>query len=184
MSWSTSRRSRLRSTPIPTSTRGRALAFARDPEQHVTGGDLAVPEPQRLAQRELEDLLRPGSQRRPARCAPRCVRHFRHLLAYHLERKPERVERSRGCALAYLKKPQQKVLGAHEAMVELARLLLGKLDRLLSSRVEAFEHPTSLPPRRPTPRSVSTHRRPPTNATDRRSGDSRLSLYVALHVAS
>ena len=52
---------------------GHALALAHQSEQHVLGADVAVAELQRLAQRQLEDLLGPGGERRGARsgrCRP------------------------------------------------------------------------------------------------------------------
>ena len=43
--------------------RGDALVLAHEPEQDVLGADVVVPEAQRLAQGELEDLLRARRER-------------------------------------------------------------------------------------------------------------------------
>src|SRR6202011_4781802 len=46
---------------------GHALALADQTEQHVLGADVVVTELQRFAQRQLEDLLGPGRERRRSR---------------------------------------------------------------------------------------------------------------------
>ena len=46
---------------------GHALALADQAEEHVLGADVVVAELQRLAQRQLEDLLGPGRERRATR---------------------------------------------------------------------------------------------------------------------
>ena len=43
---------------------GHAFAFAHEPEQHVLGADVVVAELQRLAERQLENLLRPRREGR------------------------------------------------------------------------------------------------------------------------
>ena len=107
--------------------RGDAVALADEAEQHVLGADVGVAELERLAQRELEDLLRPrGERRRARRGRARHADRLFDLLADGLERDAERVEGLGGDALALVDQAEQDVLSADEAVVELACLFLGK----------------------------------------------------------
>ena len=124
---------------------GDALALAHETEEHVLGADVAVAELQRLAQRELEDLLGPRRERRGAarRGAGHADRLF-DLLAHGLEGDPEGLERLRGDPLALVDQPEEDVLGADEAVVEQARFLLRQHQHPPCPVGETFEHPDRL----------------------------------------
>ena len=123
---------------------GDALALADQTEQHVLGADVAVAELQRLAQRELEDLLRPrGERRRAGRGRAGQADRLLDLLAHGLERDAERLERLGRDALALVDQAQEDVLGADEAVVEQARLFLGQHQDSTSPVCESFEHSTA-----------------------------------------
>ena len=85
-----------------------ALALAHETEQHVLGADVAVAELQRLAERQLEDLLGPGRERRrTARCGAGHADRLFDLLAHGLEGDPQRLERLGGDALALVDQAQE-----------------------------------------------------------------------------
>ena len=104
---------------------GDALALTDEAEEDVLGADVVVAELQRLAQRQLEDLLGPGGEgdvaagRRAA-----LADDLLDLAAHGLERDAERLERLGGDALALVDEPEQDVLGADVVVVEEACLLL------------------------------------------------------------
>ena len=121
--------------------RGDAFAFADEPEEDVLGADVVVAELQRLAQRELEDLLgawREGdvARRRLAAVADDLL----DLRAHGFERDAERLERLRRDALALVDQPEQDVLGADVVVVEQARFLLREDHHSPGPVGEAFEH--------------------------------------------
>ena len=98
---------------------GDALALADQPEQDVLGADVVVAELQRLAQRQLEDLL--GARRErdvPRRRGLALADDLLDLLADGLERDVQRLERLGGDALALVDQPEQDVLGADVVVVE------------------------------------------------------------------
>src|SRR5215469_12365933 len=69
---------------------GHALALADQPEQDVLGADVVVAELQRLAQRQLQDLLGPGSERDVSRrCLLPLADDLLDLLPYRLEADPQ-----------------------------------------------------------------------------------------------
>ena len=111
---------------------GNALALAHQPEQHVLGPDVVVSELERLAQRQLENLLRPrGERRRAGRRRPGWTDRLFDLLAHRFERDAEGLERLGGEALTLVDESEQDVLGPDEAVVEKTRLFLGQ-----------YEHPS------------------------------------------
>ena len=119
---------------------GDALALADEAEQDVLGADVVVAELQRLAERELEDLLGAGregdvARRRRAALADDLL----DLGAHGLERDAERLERLGGDALALVDQPEQDVLGADVVVVEEPRFLLGQHHDPAGSVGEAFE---------------------------------------------
>ena len=120
---------------------GDALALADQAEQDVLGADVVVAELQRLAQRQLEHLLRPGregdvARRRRAALADDLL----DLAAHGLERDAEGLERLGGDAFALVDEAEQDVLGADVGVVEQARFLLGEDDDPAGPVGEAFEH--------------------------------------------
>ena len=123
---------------------GHALALADQTEEHVLGADVVVAELQRLAQRQLQDLLGPGRERRRAgrRRTGRADRLL-HLLAHGLEADPERLERLGRHALTLVDEAQQDVLGADEVVVEQSRLFLGQDQDSSGSVGETFEQVTA-----------------------------------------
>ena len=121
--------------------RGDALALADQPEQDVLGADVVVPELQRLAERQLQDLLRPRRERDVAggrRLA--LADDVLDLGADGLERDVHGLERLRGDALALVDQPEQEVLGADVVVVEHPRLFLREDHDPPGSVGEALEH--------------------------------------------
>ena len=120
---------------------GDALALADEAQQDVLGADVVVAELQRLAQRQLEDLLGAGREGDVAgRRRSALADDLLDLLAHGLERDAERLERLRGDALTLVDEPEQDVLGADVVVVEEASLLLSQHDHPTGSVGEAFEH--------------------------------------------
>ena len=121
--------------------RGDALAFADEPEEDVLGADVVVSELQRLAQRELEDLLGAGREGDVARRRGAAVADdLLDLRAHGFERDAERLERLGGDAFALVDQPEQDVLGPDVVVVEQARLFLRQDHHSAGSIGEAFEH--------------------------------------------
>ena len=132
---------------------GDALALADEAEQDVLGADVVVAELQRLAQRELEDLLGPGGEGDVARRRrPALTDDLLDLAAHGLERDAERLEGLGRDAFALVDQPEQDVLGADVVVVEQPRFLLGEDDDAAGPVGESFEQ--GLPPW-----EVSTSRR-------------------------
>jgi hypothetical protein len=106
----------------------------------VLGADVVVTELQGLAQRQLEDFLGPGRERRRSggRRAGGADRLL-HLFADGLEADPERFECLGRDALTLVDQAQEDVLGADEVVIEKPRFLLGKYQDSSGSVGEAFE---------------------------------------------
>ena len=106
---------------------GDALALAHETEQHVLGADVVVTELERLAKRQLENLLRSRRERRrPGRRRAGRPDRLLDLLAHGLERDAERLERLGRESLALVDQAEQDVLGPDEAVVEEARFFLSQ----------------------------------------------------------
>ena len=121
--------------------RGDAFALADEPEQDVLGADVVVAELERLAQRELEDLLRARRERDVARRGLAAVADdLLDLRADGFERDAERLERLGGDAFALVDQSEQDVLGADVVVVEQARFFLRQHDHSAGPVGEAFEH--------------------------------------------
>ena len=120
---------------------GHALALADQAEEHVLGTDVVVAELQRLAQRQLQDLLGPGGEGRGSggRRTGRADRLL-DLLANRLEADTERLERLGRHALTLVDEAQQDVLSADEVVVEKSRFFLGQDQDSSGSVSETFEH--------------------------------------------
>ena len=126
---------------------GHALALADEAEEDVLGADVVVAELQRLAQRQLEDLLGAGRERDvPAGRRAALADDLLDLVADGLERDAERLERLGRDALALVDEAEQDVLGADVVVVEEPRLFLGQDDDPSGSVGEAFEQ-VDPPPR-------------------------------------
>ncbi len=124
--------------------RGDAFAFADQPEEDVLGADVVVAELERLAQRELEDLLGAGGEGDVAgRSLAAVADDLLDLRAHGLEGDAERLERLRGDALALVDQTEQDVLGTDVVVVEQARFFLRQDDHSAGSVGEAFEHLTA-----------------------------------------
>ena len=120
---------------------GDALALADEAEQDVLGADVVVAELQRLAERQLEDLLGPRGEGDVAgRRGTALADDLLDLLAHGLEGDAERLERLGGDALALVDQPEQDVLGADVVVVEQPRFFLGKNDDPAGTICETFEH--------------------------------------------
>ena len=134
--------------------RGDALVLAHEPEQDVLGADVVVAERERLAQRELEHLLRARRERDlPARDLVALADDARDLRAHLLDRDVERLEHARGKTFLLAQQPEQDVLGADVVVLQRPRLVLCEDDDLAGPFSESLEHLdlSSLrrPPRRP-----------------------------------
>ena len=161
-----------------------ALAFADEPEQDVLGADVVVSELQRLAEAELQDLLRAWGERDvPGGGRLTLADDLLDLLTDRFEGDVERLERLRGDALALVDQPEQDVLGADVVVVEHPRLFLGEDHHSSGAVREAFEHVSVL--RAMTrmfhvpgdPRTTSYPRGAPGAAPDERS---RRPLWVSI----
>ena len=106
----------------------------------MLGADVVVAELERLAERELEDLLGPGGEGDvPARRRAALADDLLDLAAHGLERDAERLERLGGDALALVDQPEQDVLGADVVVVEEARFFLRQDDDPAGPVGEPFE---------------------------------------------
>ena len=120
---------------------GDALALADQAEQDVLGADVVVAELQRLAQRQLEDLLGAGGEGDvPGRRRAALADDLLDLAADGLERDAEALEGLGGDAFALVDQAEQDVLGPDVAVVEQARFLLGEDDDPAGPVGETFEH--------------------------------------------
>ena len=120
---------------------GDALALADQAEQDVLGADVVVAELQRLAQRQLQHLLRPrGEGDVTGRGLLALADDLLHLLADTLERDAEGLERLGSDALTLVDQAQEDVLGADVVVVEHPGLFLGQDDHAAGSVGEPFEH--------------------------------------------
>ncbi len=120
--------------------RGDALVLADEAEQDVLGADVVVAEGQRLAQRELQNLLRARRERDLAgRDLVALADDPRDLRPHFLHRDVERLEYPRREALFLAEQPEQDVLGADVVVLERPGLVLCKNDDLASPFSEAFE---------------------------------------------
>ena len=120
--------------------RGDALVLAHEAEQDVLGADVVVAEGERLAQRELEHLLRARRERDLAgRDLVALADDPRDLRAHLLHRDVEGLEHARREALFLAQQPEQDVLGADVVVLERPGLVLGEDDDLASPFGEPLE---------------------------------------------
>ena len=120
---------------------GDALVLAHEAEQDVLGADVVVAERERLAQRELEHLLRARRERDlPGGDLLAGADDADDLGADALHGDVERLEHARGETLLLAEQAEQDVLGADVVVLEDAGLLLGEDDHLAGPFGEALEH--------------------------------------------
>ena len=125
--------------------RGDALVLADQAEQDVLGADVVVAERERLAQRQLEDLL--GARRERDLAGGDLLTgadDADDLRADPLDRDVERLQHPRGQALLLAEQSEQDVLGADVVVLERASLLLGQDDYLSGSLCESLEQLASI----------------------------------------
>ncbi len=98
-----------------------ALVLAHEPEQDVLGADVVVAERERLAQRELEHLLRARRERDLAgRDLVALADDPRDLGAHLLDRDVERLEHARRETFLLAEQAEQDVLGADVVVLQRA----------------------------------------------------------------
>ena len=135
---------RIFSASASKSSRMRAAtpSFSRTrPEQDVLGADVVVAERERLAQRQLEHLLRAGREGDLAgRDLVALADDPRDLRAHLFDRDVERLEHARGKTLLLAQQPEQDVLGADVVVLEGPCLVLRENDDLASPLCESLEH--------------------------------------------
>ncbi len=86
-----------------------------------------MPQPQRLAQAELHDLVGPRREWDvPGRCQVSAADDLLHLGAHGPQRDSERRQRLGGDALALVDEAEQEVLGADVVVAEVPSFLLGQ----------------------------------------------------------
>jgi len=120
---------------------GDALALADQTQQDVLGADVVVAELQRLAQRQLQHLLRPWREGDvPAGGLLALADDLLDLAADSLERDPERLEGLGGDAFALVDEAEQNVLGADVVVVEHPGFFLRQDDNPAGPVSESLEH--------------------------------------------
>src|SRR5262249_28817532 len=118
-----------------------ALVLAHEAEQDVLGADVVVAEAERLAQRELEHLLRARRERDLAgRDLVALADDTRDLGAHLLDGDVEALEHAGGKPLLLAQEAEQDVLGADVVVLERTGLVLGQNDDLARPLREPFEH--------------------------------------------
>ena len=107
----------------------------------MLGTDVVVTELERLAQRELEDLLRARREGDvPGRRLATVADDLLDLRAHRFERDPERLQRLGGDTLALVDEAEEDVLGTDVVVVEQARFFLRKNDHSAGPVGETFKH--------------------------------------------
>jgi len=118
-----------------------ALALADEAEQDVLGADVVVAELKRLAQAQLEDLLRPRREGDVAGGRLLALADdLLNLLADRLQRDAEALQSLGGDAFTLMDEAEQDVLRADVVVVEHARFLLRKHDHPAGTVGEPFKH--------------------------------------------
>ena len=106
----------------------------------MLGPDVGVAQLQRLAQAQLEDLLRPRGEGGRAGTRVRVrADGLLDLLAHHVEGHAEGVEGLGGHPFALADETEQDVLGPAEGVVQVARLFLGQDEDSTGPVCESFE---------------------------------------------
>ena len=120
--------------------RRHALVLAHQAEQDVLGADVVVAERERLAEGQLEHLLRARRERDLAGGDLLAGAHDPyHLRTDALDGDVERLEHARGQPLLLAQQAEQDVLGADVVVLEYPGLLLSEDDHLAGPFGEALE---------------------------------------------
>src|SRR6185369_11972918 len=119
---------------------GDALVLTHQAEQYVLGADVVVAEGERLAQRQLQDLLGARGERDLAG-GDLLARADDpdHLRAHSFDGDVERLEDAGSEALLLAEQSEQDVLGADVVVLERPGLLLGEDDHLTGTFCESLE---------------------------------------------
>src|SRR5262249_36581783 len=111
--------------------RSNALVLADEAEQDVLRADVVVAERERLAQRQLEHLLRTGCEGDlSGRDLVALTDDAGDLRAHLLDRDVERLEHTRRETLFLAQQPEQDVLGTDVVVLEGPSLVLREYDDL------------------------------------------------------
>ena len=106
---------------------GHALALVDQAKEDVLGADVVVSELERLAERELQDLLGPRRERDVSgRGGLPLADDLFDLLTHGLEGDPQGLQGLGGDPFPLVDQPEQDVLGADVVVVEHPRLFLGE----------------------------------------------------------
>ena len=143
---------------------GDAFTLADQPEQDVLGTDVVVSELERLAERQLQDLLGARGERDvTGGCGLPLADDLFDLLADGLQRDVQGFECLRSDALALVDQAEEDVLGADVVVVEHPRFFLRENHDAPGAIRESLEHLTRPPGRGPLPlrRSGIAGPRPP-----------------------
>ena len=117
------------------------VAVVRQAEENVPGSDVPMPETQRLAQRQLQHLLRSRRERDLTLGRPITGRDdLEHPLTRSISRHPKRVQRPAGVAVGIGEQAEQLMLGPDMGMPELPGRLLRVANNLAGGLCEPFEH--------------------------------------------
>jgi hypothetical protein len=162
-----------------------ALVLAHEAEQDVLGADVVVSQAERLAQRELEHLLRARRERNlTGRDLLTGADDAHDLCAHALDGDVQALEDAGRQALLLTQQPEQDVLGADVVVLERARLLLRENDHLPGAFCKSLEHASFLPARAAPQvsyvvwsRPVWTGSRPEMQSTNRPSGPVRVNRH-------
>jgi len=118
-----------------------AFVLAHEAEQDVLGADVVVAERERLAQRELQHLLRTRRERNLAgRDLVALTDDARDLGTNLFDRDVERLEHPRREAFLFAQEAEQDVLGADVVVLERACFVLGEDDHLTGTLCKSLEH--------------------------------------------
>jgi hypothetical protein len=131
-------------TELDEDLRRDAFTLADQAEQDVLRTDVVVAELQRLAQRELQNLLRARRERdMAARRLLTLTNDFFDLLTHAFERDAERFERLGGDAFAFVNQAEQDVLSADVVVIKHPGFFLSQDDNAPRAVSKPFEHARS-----------------------------------------
>jgi hypothetical protein len=120
-----------------------AFVLAHEAEQDVLGADVVVAERQRLAQRQLQDLLRARGERDlSGRDLVTLADDAGDLGADLLDGDVEGLEHPRGETFFFTQQSQQDVLGADVVVLQRPGFVLSEDYDLAGSLGESLEHPS------------------------------------------